>query len=396
MKSQIYKRLVLVAMLFSLVFVVTNATAKKRVKPPPEPDDDPCLTMESFSPDYAFYRVTGKRKNQKFTIFLAESDNGCEKALVEFPRLVDGNYLDIRDLKFSSIVESDVTFGRVVWLSKIIGVSSIVWSYDFSISGTNVSSINGLREILISGDYWNQKIYHIDLAPDTATLTYQLVLKDPDTEEYEFSVRMIDIGYCDGFPSACSFDNDRALVFASIGPTSDLSKAVSAPTWGPLGKRIYFLYDQDDYKILKFIDLDDDWKTESWPPEFTLNDLYSSENHSEFHRMRRLASGIMGDAENKAEYLAVEFPHELINCGYIYFINVKDCERVDNPVCFTDLEFAGTNPSWTRDGKVIHNYLAPKQKACWVYGWAVGLYDGSNPEELHKGYRPNAAGGLPE
>ena len=105
---------------------------------------------------------------------------------------------------------------------------------------------------------------------------------------------------------------------------------------------------------------------------------------------------MMGDAENKEEYLAVEFPHELTNCGYIYFINVENCQRVKNPVCFTGVEFEGANPSWTRDGKVIHNYLAPKQKACWVYGWAVGLYDGNNPEELHLGYRPNAAGGLPE
>ena len=38
MKSQIYKRLALVAMLFGFVFVVTNATAKKPVKPPPDPD----------------------------------------------------------------------------------------------------------------------------------------------------------------------------------------------------------------------------------------------------------------------------------------------------------------------------------------------------------------------
>jgi hypothetical protein len=38
MKSQIYKRLALVAMLFSLVFVVTNVTAKKSVKPPPDQD----------------------------------------------------------------------------------------------------------------------------------------------------------------------------------------------------------------------------------------------------------------------------------------------------------------------------------------------------------------------
>ena len=38
MKSQSYKRLAFVAMLFSLFFVVTNATAKKPVKPPPDPD----------------------------------------------------------------------------------------------------------------------------------------------------------------------------------------------------------------------------------------------------------------------------------------------------------------------------------------------------------------------
>ena len=38
MKSQIYKWMALVAMLISLVFVATNVTAKKPVKPPPDPD----------------------------------------------------------------------------------------------------------------------------------------------------------------------------------------------------------------------------------------------------------------------------------------------------------------------------------------------------------------------
>ena len=38
MKSQIHTRLALVAMLISLVFVATNVTAKKPVKPPPDPD----------------------------------------------------------------------------------------------------------------------------------------------------------------------------------------------------------------------------------------------------------------------------------------------------------------------------------------------------------------------
>ena len=38
MKSKTHKTLALVAMLISLVFVVTNVTAKKPVKPPPDPD----------------------------------------------------------------------------------------------------------------------------------------------------------------------------------------------------------------------------------------------------------------------------------------------------------------------------------------------------------------------
>jgi len=38
MKSQIFKRLALAATLISLVFVVTNVSAKKPIKPPPDPD----------------------------------------------------------------------------------------------------------------------------------------------------------------------------------------------------------------------------------------------------------------------------------------------------------------------------------------------------------------------
>ena len=45
MKSQIHKSLALVAMLISLVFVVTNVTAKKPGKPPPT--DDPLFTANS-------------------------------------------------------------------------------------------------------------------------------------------------------------------------------------------------------------------------------------------------------------------------------------------------------------------------------------------------------------
>ena len=51
MKSQIHKKLALVAMLISLVFVATNVTAKKPVKPPPV--DDPVFTAFSDNPPIA-------------------------------------------------------------------------------------------------------------------------------------------------------------------------------------------------------------------------------------------------------------------------------------------------------------------------------------------------------
>ena len=50
MKSQIHKKLALIAMLISLVFVVTNVTAKKPGKPPA---DDPVFTASSVNPPIA-------------------------------------------------------------------------------------------------------------------------------------------------------------------------------------------------------------------------------------------------------------------------------------------------------------------------------------------------------
>jgi len=51
MKSQIHKRLALFAMLISLVFVVTNVTAKKPVKPPPADDPNPPYLVAIMSHD---------------------------------------------------------------------------------------------------------------------------------------------------------------------------------------------------------------------------------------------------------------------------------------------------------------------------------------------------------
>ena len=50
MNTRIHKGLAVVAMLFGLVFVATNAVAKKPTKPPPDPDPvGTCETSKAFS-----------------------------------------------------------------------------------------------------------------------------------------------------------------------------------------------------------------------------------------------------------------------------------------------------------------------------------------------------------
>ena len=271
-----------------------------------------------------------------------------------------------------------------------------MWSYDFYISGTAlIPDDDGIRKILVTDDYWNKRVTDYDLSPDAATLAFQLYKKDPVTDEHVYSIRMIDIDYCRALPSGCSYEDETAVMLAETEPEVDFNYSVDDPAWDPLGRRVYFFGKSDQgYKELQFIEFDEGWENGEWPPSFISGNLYSSEIQPEFQRVRRLASGMMGDTE----YLAVEFPDgERINCGYIYFINVQDCEN-PNIVCHADLKFAGTNPSWTKDGKVIHHYHDAKinRSVCSVWGGKVGLYDGIDVAELTDGYFPDGAGGLPE
>ena len=392
MSTRFCKWLVSFAVFFCLIFVMPTTAAKKPVKPPP---DDPCLSMDSFSPDYVFYRDTGNRKNSKSIIFLAESVTGCERVLVDFPTVGEnGGYIDLRYLKYSSFIEDGDTFGRVIWRSKLSGIEEIVWSYDFHISGANLIPVDGLRKILVNGDYWNQGVSEFDLSPDTTMLVFGLYRNDPVTGEHDHSIRMIDIDYCRDLPDGCFYEDERAVVLAETDQEVDFNYSVGDPTWDPLGSRVYFTRSEPEYNVLQFIELDEGWENQAWPPSFISKDLFSSETQPEFQRVRGHASGFM----DGAEYLAIERPHELINCGYIYLVNVQDCERAVNPVCFTDVEFEGTNPSWTKDGKVIHHYHHSKinRQVCSVWGGKVGLYDGIDVNELTDGYFPDGAGGLPE
>jgi hypothetical protein len=115
-------------------------------------------------------------------------------------------------MKYSSFIEDGDTFGRVIWHSKLTGIEEIVWSYDFYISGTDLIPVDGLRKILVNGDYWNQNVRAFDLSPDTATLAFKLFRKDPVTGEHVYDIRMIDIDYCHELSSGCSFEDERATV----------------------------------------------------------------------------------------------------------------------------------------------------------------------------------------
>jgi hypothetical protein len=353
----------------------------------PEPDpDDPCRA-DQFDPDYVFYRDTGDRKNPAITLYLAESWTGCEKAMVEFPALGEnGSRIDVRYLKFSSIDEQG--FGRVVWRGSLTGIEEIIWSYDFYIASAEVVPNGGIRPVLVNDGYWNQSINAFDLSPDTAKLAFKLFTEVPDSGEHYYSIRMIDIEGCIA-SSGCLFDDEKAVVLAQTDPEVEFTNYLSWPTWGPLGERVYFKKsEKGGFSVLQYAQFDEGWQFPS--PAFDVFDLYSSETDPEYPSMRGMASGIMGEDE----YLAVEFVHETVNCGYIYFLNVDQC-IADSAACFTDVEFTGTNPSWTKAGKVIHHYYDPKadRRGCSVYGGQVGIYDGDSVSRLTDGFYPDGSGG---
>jgi hypothetical protein len=349
--------------------------------------------METFSPDHAFYRTGGQRKDPRVTIFLAESSTGCEQALVEFPVLVDGVSMEVRDLKFSTVMEQGDTFGRVIWRN-YGGSYRAILGYDFYISGTDVIPFGGIRQILVNDVNLNHYAREFDLSPDTETLAFRYYVKDSVTGLHQYSIRAIDIDYCDVLPAGCLYDDARAVVLAETTPASDFDEGLADPTWGPLGRRIYFNYGEiGDHWALKFAEFEEGWESSVWPPSFITKSLWHSSTQPEYPRAYNLAGGVMGSQE----YLAAVFHNpEKINCGFVYLINVQDCERVEDPICFTEMAFEGANPSWTRDGKIIHHYMDPKARSCSVFGGTVGIHDGVSVEALADGYFPDGAGGLPE
>ena len=382
MKTRLFKWLLTATVLFCLSFVVTNAIAKK-----PPPKDDPCLSQQSFTPDFAFYRDTGKGKVRTFTFFVADTENGCEIKLVDFTRQ-EGL---IHALSFSSTKEDDGTYlGRIVWRTNLSpGNFRAVWGYDFSINGTDVGNIRGPYRVMDNYEDTSKNITSMDLSPDRKTLAYHFYISGADS-----SIRMVNIDACVG-NNACTLDSVNGLVLAE--PNLPQAEYLGSPAWGPLGERVYYRRGsgyqvEPEFFKLQYVDLPEGWngdwsELESFEPAEST--LVSTLEQPDFPRISGMASGII----DEGEILTVKIPTDS-GCGYISFIDVATCEEPGNE-CLVEPKFFGVNPSLTRQGNVIHIYYRESAPMCYGWGGTVGSYDGTEVTKVLNGFKPDAAGGFP-
>lgn len=383
MKTRLFKWLLTATVLFCLSFVVTNAIAKK-----PPPKDDPCLSQQSFTPDFAFYRDTGKGKVRTFTFFVADAKNGCEIKLVDFTR---GEGL-IHALSYSSTKEGDGSYlGRIVWRTNLSpGNFRVVWGYDFSINGTDVGDIRDPYRFMDNYEDTNKNITSMDLSPDRKTLAYHFYISGADS-----SIRMVNIDAC--VANTCTLDSDKGLVLAE--PNLPQAEYLESPAWGPFGERVYYRRGsgyqvEPEFFKLQYVDLPKGWngdwsELESFVPAEST--LVSTLEQPDFPRFSEIASGII----DMREFLTVRISADS-GCGYISFIDVATCE-VEEPEneCLVEPMFLGNNPSFTRQGNVIHNYWRNGPSICSKWGHTVGNYDGTEVTAVLKGFMPDAAGGTP-
>lgn len=365
MKSQIYTRLASFALLFSLIFVVTNVTAKKPPQPPPT--GVPCASLQT--PDIAFWRdsrTNGKNRMAQVAIYVAESATGCETKLLDIP-LPGGPINDLK-LAYSSDQSDGEFIGRVVWAVQVTGRAQSIWKYDFTIEEGQAVALDEPTMILNLGDAGKSlDINDLDLSPDMTSLVY-LLMEYRDTEPNYVSIHTLEIADC--VDPACPFGFGKERYVMEKWPNT--FEALYSPVWGPLGSRIYFIERDDSAHYVKFIDVSS--QTE---PETLFS--YGVEEH-----IFQVSSGI--------EYIALEIGTDpfIHGCRSIYTLNVSNCESFQN--CELQREFAGIWPSWTRNGELIHTYQGLTLKQTCSTN-TIGSWDGTNLEILMKGYEPEAAGG---
>jgi hypothetical protein len=197
-----------------------------------------------------------------------------------------------------------------------------------------------------------------------------------------------------GGQDAFELDNGVDPVYGTVWFTE--------PKWGPLGDRIYVTAWLDDpvngsYLALRYYDLEENWQALNWPPLILRTDTvisdfgWDGDVTTDYGWFMEVNSGII----DGVEYLAIEdeFSAKTGACKGIFIVNAEDC--LVNRNCTTQPEFAGTDASWSKDGKLIHEYDGSSPHG----GCALtktGVWDSSDGslEPLFDGYQPDAAGGI--
>jgi len=401
MKSPSWRRILSCAALLCAIVVVTDASAKKPVKPPPDPSGDTCDTMQTFVPDFAFWRDTGNRKTPRATIYVAEAETGCERKLVD---VFVGENEWIENIRFSTIEEGGVS-GRVMWRTRFGPSRYSVWFQDFTVDGTDISLTGSKRELLHNFYPGPQTPYILsvgggmDLSPDMATLALTLI-KVNESGGDVLSLRLLNV---DELIQACSEDscpplpldleNDAAFLLDEITDADVNSDDLHFwyPSWGPLGERLYVI-DQyvSDLAALQYYDLD--WPESSWPPQATGPEtLFSASDYPDISNIKYFREPKAGIADDGREYIAIRIGIDY--CPRIFVLDVAACEADPADCIPPEPMFAGRFPSWTKNGDLVHEYLGwTDQGNC--HDGDLGVWDGDTLKFLMKGREPDAAGGL--
>ena len=154
MNTRIHKGLAVIAMLFGLVFVITNAVAKKPIKPPPKPE--PVLTQPAFAyycksnPNSGAICLANEDGSAPVKIFTTSKFQGSKFNIAAFQNANEGKVLveDIHDLwSIEYTVDLEGFLVSVEDPLKLIegGIDSMDWSPsgdDFAILGSNPEGIH--------------------------------------------------------------------------------------------------------------------------------------------------------------------------------------------------------------------------------------------------------------
>jgi len=379
-------------MLFGLVFGVTNAVAKKPTNPPPDPDPPgTCETSEAFFPAFMFWRNLGNLTQGEYTIFLASEDGACIRALVDVP---DSGNAWTWDSAFS--YNQATKHGYVVWAKSTWGGDEPgIWLQEFTVGGNTIDPPPD-PELIVETDYSNtgSSAKYLDISADSQNLAFVLRQEGQPSETH-----VVDIETCRSPYPPCIPSEDTLVLKEREGSfPNDAIDSWGAIAWGALDKRIYLKFFRGDPLGVNQWGIDMITLTQgSWTGEKIIEDreLFTDDDYPEYSGVYRISSGISGDREKLA------FRH-YGDCYTISVIDVADCEvgwTVNNPrPCEAELQFFGTQPSWTEHGTIIHEIIElgklnkrTKTYSC-SYSGLIGEWDPISSEvtPLVEGENPDA------